>query len=139
MKTGHDDQRVAPDGKEQTIWKLPDARTAESLEYQRELQRVVRYPADESIDLSAEAAAQAGGFSFVPILRLDQLGPGSLREDDRTHLRAAPLELGPQCVPGDSFAFIVIESCEAAIEFGLLRGGKGHLLIVKAVPKRRNQ
>ena len=87
----------------------------------------------------AETSAQPSGFAFIPILRLDQLRPRGLSEDNRKHLRATLLKFGFQGRPRYASAPIFVERSQAASKLRFLRTGQWKLLMFQTVPKLRDQ
>ena len=67
-----------------------------------------------------ETSAKAGGFVFVPVLRVNQFRPRGGREENREHLRATLLKFAFQRCPCHAVLSVLIESIEAALQFGLL-------------------
>jgi len=139
MKTGNHHDRIGLHAEKQRIWKLAHLGTPDVAVHHRKLPGVVGEALHYGSNLGAEAAAEAGRFAFIPVLRADQLRSRCRSENDRQHLWATLFEFSLKSSPGYPLSTIVIERRKAMVELRLLRFGQRQLVILQAVPKLCNQ
>jgi hypothetical protein len=94
MKARNDEQGVAVNTEKQHIGKLVDPSASQGLEYEGKLEGFGDHPLYRAVNLYAEATTQAGGFAFIPVLRMDEFRPRVRREPQPPHLRATLFEFG---------------------------------------------
>jgi hypothetical protein len=121
VETGKDRQRfVCLDNEHKRVWETAQQGTAHVLVDHGELTRIGGHTFDHDINGRAEASAQAGDFSLVPILRVGQFRASGQSKGNRI-LRATLLKLGFQSSPRDTFAPVLVERGNAAVNLCLLR------------------
>jgi hypothetical protein len=135
MKTSDHQQDVGSDDKKQRIRKYLKPSAVDILEYSGKLPRVAGDESHRTVDLGAKAATKASGFAFIPILRVDQLGACCQCETYNPHLWATLRQFRFERFPTDALRAVVIERRQAPLQFGLLRRGQRHVIIVQAFPK----
>ncbi len=99
MKTGNHNDPATIDREQQHVRELPEKSPAYALMHHRELQRVGLHPLDEPVQSPSKAPSKPRHLALIPILSVQQLRPGRLRENDAEHLRAAPFEFRFQFSP----------------------------------------
>lgn len=115
MKAGGDEERLLLDDEEERVRKAAHQCTTGIAEDNRELERIRRDAADNCVDRVSEVSTESASLVLVPVLRLDQIRPRSLGEDDPKYLRTAAFELSFQFGPRYALAAIGVEGCQTSI------------------------